>query len=63
MDHEWENDLFARAAYPDSEEVSDVQTIYKPIDDTLFWAGIFTDQVDLSYESGKRTAAELLDRV
>ena len=63
MDHEWENDLFARAAYPDSEKVTGGQTIYKPIDDTLFWAGIFTDQVDLSYESGKRTAAELLDRV
>ncbi|WP_167543204.1 hypothetical protein [Streptomyces violaceusniger] len=37
--------------------------IYEPHNDTLYWAGVITDQVDFSRDSGKEIAAEMLERL
>ncbi|MFJ9590104.1 flavin monoamine oxidase family protein [Streptomyces acidicola] len=64
IEHEWAKDPFARAAYAEYEDVPPGgPEIYTPVNDTLFWAGVVTDQVDRSHTSGKKTAAELLRRV
>ncbi|MEV2197427.1 FAD-dependent oxidoreductase [Streptomyces phaeochromogenes] len=63
MEHEWAKDPFARAAFTDSERITGVQEIYEPVGDTLFWAGVITDQVDFSHDSGNKAAAQLLDRL
>ncbi|MFL4901799.1 flavin monoamine oxidase family protein [Streptomyces sp. MMS24-I2-30] len=60
-EHEWAKDPFARAAY--SDDTPGEQQIYQPVGNTLFWAGVITNQVDYSYTSGKETAAELLTQV
>ncbi|MEV6171526.1 NAD(P)/FAD-dependent oxidoreductase [Streptomyces sp. NPDC051954] len=62
IEHEWIKDPFARAAFA-QEEAPGGREIYRPVDDTLFWAGVITDQVDFSHDSGKKTAAELIRRV
>ncbi|MFG2344713.1 flavin monoamine oxidase family protein [Streptomyces phaeochromogenes] len=63
MEHEWAKDPFARAAFTHSWKVTGVRRIYRPVGDTLFWAGIVTDQVDFSHDSGKQAAAHLLSRL
>jgi len=64
IEHEWAKDPFARAAYSDYESVPPGgPEIHRPVGNTLFWAGVVTDQVDRSYTSGKEAAAELLRRV
>jgi len=63
IEHVWADDPFARAAFTDSWNVSGVRKIYSPVDDTLFWAGIVTDQIDFSHDSGKQAATELLSRL
>ncbi|MCX4733520.1 hypothetical protein [Streptomyces sp. NBC_01363] len=63
MEHEWAKDLFARAAFTDSERVTGIREIYEPVHDTLFRAGVITDQVDCSHDSGNKTAAQLLKRI
>ncbi|MFD3926816.1 flavin monoamine oxidase family protein [Streptomyces sp. NPDC058614] len=62
IEHEWAKDPFARAAFSE-EDAPGGREIYEPVDDTLFWAGVITDQVDYSHDSGKETAAELLKRL
>lgn len=61
-EHEWAKDPFALAAFSE-EEAPGGEVIYKPDNNTLFWAGIITDQVDFSRDSGEKTAAELLARL
>ncbi|MEV6169361.1 NAD(P)/FAD-dependent oxidoreductase [Streptomyces sp. NPDC051954] len=63
LEHEWARDPFARAAFPHSWKVTGVRKIYEPVDDTLFWAGVVTDQIDFSHDSGKRAGAQLLSRL
>ncbi|MFE6158755.1 FAD-dependent oxidoreductase [Streptomyces sp. NPDC056486] len=63
MEHEWAKDPFARAAFTHSWKVTGVRKIYQPVGDTLFWAGIVTDQVDFSHDSGTQAAARLLSRL
>ncbi|MFE4369692.1 flavin monoamine oxidase family protein [Streptomyces sp. NPDC056835] len=63
IEHEWAKDPFARAAFTDSWKVTGVRKIYQPVDDTLFWAGVVTDQVDFSRDSGSQAAAQLLARL
>ena len=63
VEHEWAKDPFARAAFTDSWNVTGVRKIYQPVDDTLFWAGIVTDQIDFSHDSGKQAATQLLSRL
>jgi len=64
VEHEWAKDPFARAAFTDSDSVADdVEMVYEPDGDTLYWAGLITDQVDLSHDSGRETASELLKRL
>lgn len=62
IEHEWAEDPFARAAFSE-EDAPGAETIYQPDSGTLFWAGIITDQVDTSRDSGEATAAELLGRL
>ena len=62
LEHEWAKDPFARAALAD-EESPGAEEIYRPDNGTLYWAGIITDQVDFSYDSGRKAAAELLKRL
>jgi len=61
-EHLWAEDPFARAAFSDSWNVRGVRKIYQPVYDTLFWAGVVTDQVDFSHDSGRQAAAQLLSR-
>ncbi|MFD3307025.1 flavin monoamine oxidase family protein [Streptomyces sp. NPDC058694] len=63
MEHEWAKDPFARAAFTDSERITGAREIYEPVGDTLFWAGVITDQVDFSHDSGNEAAAQLLNRL
>ena len=63
VEHEWAKDPFARAAFTHSWKVPASEEIYEPVGDTLFWAGIVTDQVDFSHDSGKQAAAHLLKRL
>ena len=60
MEHEWAKDPLSRATFTDSENLTGIQEIYKPVNSTLFFAGIVTDQVDSSYTSGKQAAAKVL---
>ncbi|MET8981136.1 NAD(P)/FAD-dependent oxidoreductase [Streptomyces sp. NPDC004539] len=61
IEHDWVKDPFSRGAYP--LDVPDEDEIYKPVQDKLFWAGVVTPQIDLSYESGRQTASEVLERL
>jgi monoamine oxidase len=63
VEHEWAKDPFALAAFTDSWSITGVRKIYEPVMNTLFWAGVVTDQVDLSYKSGKQAATKLLSRL
>jgi monoamine oxidase len=63
IEHVWADDPFARAAFTDSWNVSGVRKIYQPVDETLFWAGVITDQIDFSHDSGKQAATQLLSRL
>jgi len=49
----------------DTEEMDEQipGVIYRPDNDSLYWAGVVTDQVDYSRESGRKVAAELLARL
>jgi len=60
-DHDWAHDPYARGAYP-VQDYAAPDAIYRPVSDVLFWAGIVTDQIDLSYSSGVKTAGEVLKR-
>jgi monoamine oxidase len=62
IEHEWADDPFALAAFSE-EEAPGGEVIYQPDNNTLFWAGIITDQVDYSRDSGEKTATELLARL
>jgi monoamine oxidase len=65
VEHEWAKDPFARAALTDSELVTEQmsEAVFRPVNDSLYWAGVITDQVDYSRDSGKQVAAELLARL
>ena len=64
VEHEWAKDPFALAAFSDYEKAAPgAEVIYEPDNGTLFWAGVITDQVDFSRDSGKKTAADLLSRL
>ncbi|MFD3374999.1 MULTISPECIES: flavin monoamine oxidase family protein [unclassified Streptomyces] len=63
MEHEWAKDPFARAAFTDSERITGAREIYEPVGDTLFWAGVITDQVDFSHDSGNEAAAQVLNQL
>jgi len=60
-EHEWAKDPFALGAL--SEDFSGADVIYEPNSDSLFWAGIITDSVDTSRDSGREVAAEVLNRL
>jgi monoamine oxidase len=60
-EHEWATDPFARGAL--SENVSGADVIYEPNSDSLYWAGIITDQVDTSRDHGKKVASEVFQRL
>jgi monoamine oxidase len=60
VEHVWAEDPFARAAFSDSWNVRGVRKIYQPVGNTLFWAGVVTDQIDFSHDSGRQAAAEFL---
>ncbi|MFE4369689.1 flavin monoamine oxidase family protein [Streptomyces sp. NPDC056835] len=62
VEHEWAKDPFARAAFSEYGAPG-ADVIYEPVNNTLFWAGVITDQVDFSHDSGKETAADLLKRL
>ncbi|MGW1411046.1 FAD-dependent oxidoreductase [Streptomyces sp. NPDC002403] len=53
MEHGWTKDPFARAAFTDSERVTGIREIHEQVHDTLFWAGVITDQVDYSHCFGQ----------
>jgi monoamine oxidase len=61
-EHEWAKDPFARAAFSEYGAPG-ADVIYEPVDDTLYWAGVITDQVDFSRDSGEKVAAEILKRL
>jgi len=61
-EHEWAKDPFARAAFSEYDAPG-ADVIYKPVNNTLYWAGVITDQVDFSRDSGKKVAAEMLKRL
>ncbi|MFG2940316.1 flavin monoamine oxidase family protein [Streptomyces sp. NPDC048282] len=60
--YDWSRDPFARGAYPDFG-VENEREIYRTVDGVLFWAGVVTFRVDLSYSSGKEAAARVLRRL
>lgn len=61
IEHDWVNDPFAQGAYP--LEVPEEEEIYSPVKDKLFWAGVVTPQIDLSLDSGRQAAADVLERL
>ncbi|MEV6166624.1 FAD-dependent oxidoreductase [Streptomyces sp. NPDC051954] len=65
VEHEWAKDPFARAALTDSGLVTEQmsEAVFRPVNGSLYWAGVITDQVDYSRDSGKKAAAELLARL
>ncbi|HET6298107.1 MAG TPA: NAD(P)/FAD-dependent oxidoreductase [Kribbella sp.] len=65
VEHEWAKDPFALAPMTDTEEMDEQipEVIYRPDNDSLYWAGVVTDQVDYSRESGREVAAELIKRL
>lgn len=62
VEHEWAKDPFARGALSEYG-FPDADVIYEPTGDSLYWAGIITEQVDTSRDSGREAAAELLRRL
>jgi len=62
VEHEWAKDPFARSPMTDTEAMDEQipDVIYRPDNGSLYWAGVVTDQVDYSRESGRKVAAELL---
>jgi monoamine oxidase len=58
IEHDWAKDPFSQGAYP--LDVPDEDEIYKPVKDKLFWAGVVTPQIDLSFDSGRQTASEVI---
>lgn len=55
--YDWREDEFAEGAYPSGGKDD---AVYEPIDDVLFWAGIQTSAVHLSYNSGRKAAKNVL---
>ncbi|MEU2234070.1 flavin monoamine oxidase family protein [Streptomyces vietnamensis] len=58
--YDWSKDQYARGAYPGFDSNWDWQGLYKPIDNSLFWAGILTDTVGDSREAGSFAAQGVL---
>ncbi len=53
---DWANEPFSWGAYGDSVG----EGMYEPVDDVLFWAGVQTDTVHSSYDTGVAQAERLL---
>jgi len=62
VEHEWAKDPFALAAFS-VYEAPGADVIYAPHNETLYWAGLITDQVDFSRDAGKKVAADMLERL
>jgi len=62
LEHEWFKDPFSLAPYA-KFGVPGEDAIYEPNSDSLYWAGIITESVDTSRDSGKEVAGEVLQRL
>ncbi|MEV2227497.1 NAD(P)/FAD-dependent oxidoreductase [Streptomyces phaeochromogenes] len=62
LEHEWFKDPFARAPYS-KYGIPGEDLIYEPTGGSLYWAGIITESVDTSRDSGEEVAGEVLRRL
>jgi monoamine oxidase len=62
VEHEWFKDRFARAPYAEYDLPNEA-VFYEPTGDSVYWAGIVTESVDTSYDSGNDVAGNVLQRL
>lgn len=58
MSHDWAADPFARGAYPGPSPLP--EGLYEPLDGRVFWAGIVTETVHESFDSGQEAGRQAL---
>lgn len=56
--HDWAADPFARGAYPGPEPLP--EDLMRPIGRQVFWAGMITETIDESYDSGREAGMQAL---
>lgn len=56
--HDWAADPFARGAYPGPKPLP--EGLYAPLGNRIFWAGMVTETVDESYDSGREAGLQAL---
>ncbi|MFI9762768.1 flavin monoamine oxidase family protein [Streptomyces sp. NPDC051963] len=62
LEHEWFKDPFARAPYS-KYGIPGEDVIYEPTGNSLYWAGIITESVDTSRDSGMEVGGTVLQRL
>lgn len=56
--HDWAADPFARGAYPGPEPLP--SGLCRPVGEQVFWAGMVTETIDESYDSGREAGMKVL---
>lgn len=56
--HDWAADPFARGAYPSREALP--PALFRPVGGHVFWAGVVTETIDESYDSGREAGLKVL---
>lgn len=56
--HDWAADPFARGAYPGAEPLP--SGLFSPVGEQVFWAGMVTETIDESYDSGREAGMKAL---
>lgn len=59
--HDWATDPFARGAYPGPEPLP--AGLFHPVGEHIFWAGMVTETIDESYDSGREAALKVLQQI
>lgn len=56
--HDWAADPFARGAYPGPEPLP--EGLFRSVKEQVFWAGMVTETIDESYDSGREAGMKVL---
>lgn len=56
--HDWADDPFARGAYPGPGPLP--SGLFDPVGEHVFWAGMVTETIDESYDSGREAGQKVL---
>lgn len=56
--HDWAADPFARGAYPGPGPLP--HGLFRPVGEQIFWAGMVTETIDESYDSGREAGMKVL---